>query len=165
LILDFIEKGYRNNTYWESFATQMANLHQQTNDTFGFMENNYIGSLPQLNTPQTDWITFFVEQRLMVQAAIAFNKGLIDRWLINKLEVLSLKLPSYIEHVKPALLRYIMVVVKWKLLLQKCLAEWMIVFTTPILSNIHLRRATNLGLIFIIYTLYSFILIYSDKVI
>lgn len=104
LILDFIEKGYRHNKYWETFATQMANLHQQTNDTFGFIENNYIGSLPQLNTPQTDWITFFVEQRLMVQAAIAFNKGLIDKWLVNKLEVLSLKLPSYIEQVKPALL-------------------------------------------------------------
>lgn len=104
LVLAFIEKGYRNNTYWETFARQIAGLHQVTNATFGLVENNFIGSLPQINTPEVDWLTFFIEQRLMVQAQIALDKGLIDRWLVNKLEALAYKLPSYIDSVKPSLL-------------------------------------------------------------
>lgn len=104
LILPFIEKGYRSNGYWEKFANQLASLHSNTSEKFGFNEHNFIGSLPQVNTLTKDWITFFIEQRLMVQAAIAFNKGLIDQWLINKLEVLALKLLTYVDSVKPSLL-------------------------------------------------------------
>ena len=104
LVLDFIERGYRNKTYWEDFATQIAKLHKQTNTHFGLNQDNYIGSLPQVNTQETDWLKFFIEHRLLVQAQIAFDKGLVDRWLISKLEVLAIKLPNYIGTVKPSLL-------------------------------------------------------------
>ena len=105
LLLEWIEKGYRKQDYWYNFAENLAKLHAVSDENFGYETHNYIGTFPQLNTPTDDWITFFIEQRLKPQIAIAFNKQLIDKWLVNKFEVLFIKLSSILpKNIKPSLL-------------------------------------------------------------
>jgi fructosamine-3-kinase len=46
----------------------LARLHRTTASTFGWAEDNWIGSLPQANDQEADLATFFGEQRLRSQA-------------------------------------------------------------------------------------------------
>ena len=57
--------------HWQQFGRFLARLHSTTQDHFGLDSNNYIRSLPQVNTPERDWPTFFLRHRLepLVKAA------------------------------------------------------------------------------------------------
>ena len=81
LLLEYLPGQYRVKDYWETFAAELASLHladpeciakaSYTKGTFGFCENNYIGSTPQINTPHNTWIGFFRECRLEPQFRFA----------------------------------------------------------------------------------------------
>ncbi len=43
----------------EDFAFALASLHKNQQSTFGFPQDNYIGSTRQINTSSTEWLTFF----------------------------------------------------------------------------------------------------------
>lgn len=49
---------------WRCFGEQLALLHFHSAAQFGFKENNYFATLPQTNTWQNDWCSFYAEQRL-----------------------------------------------------------------------------------------------------
>src|SRR2546423_5041979 len=55
LLLEWIETGLKTEEFWKRFGEQLAFLHQSTwsdgQTGFGFEEDNYMGSLPQLNKP------------------------------------------------------------------------------------------------------------------
>ena len=53
LAMEYKPSGQDDQNFWVLFGQQLANLHQNTQKTFGFMEDNYIGSLPQYNAPST----------------------------------------------------------------------------------------------------------------
>lgn len=61
----------------KDLALELSKLHQKKAERFGYPQNNYMGVLPQINTQQTDWPTFYFENRLEVQIAIAKNR---NRW-------------------------------------------------------------------------------------
>lgn len=73
LLMEFIEHGGQVRNYWETFAHQLAAMHQaDTSDfvpdgTYGFAKNNYIGARHQSNTAHESWITFFRDCRLKPQ--------------------------------------------------------------------------------------------------
>lgn len=76
LLLEFIEEGRRGNKFWELFGNQLAVLHKFTEDKFGFFENNFIGSTPQINLPQNqNWKNFYWENRILYQIKLAERNG------------------------------------------------------------------------------------------
>lgn len=77
LLMEFIESGHRAADYWETFAHQLAALHQASTadlvpgGSYGFAQDNYIGARQQVNTPHDHWISFFRDCRLAPQFADA----------------------------------------------------------------------------------------------
>jgi len=54
---------------------QLAFQHRSGAATFGWKRDNTIGSTPQHNTPTTDWVAFFRDQRLRIQLDLALANG------------------------------------------------------------------------------------------
>lgn len=73
LVLEFISlTGEANLT---EFAQQFAAMHKVTQPQFGWHRNNTIGSTPQINTWQNDWLEFWRTQRLGFQLERAARNG------------------------------------------------------------------------------------------
>lgn len=75
LVLEYLEIGGGNARSDEILGRQLAALHRYTNEKFGWTRDNTIGSTPQINTPETDWVTFYGEQRLRFQLELANENG------------------------------------------------------------------------------------------
>ena len=77
MLLEFIKEKRRISNYWETFAHQLAAMHQAPIENFvpagsyGFMENNYIGASPQINSAHQSWTSFFRDCRLEPQLKAA----------------------------------------------------------------------------------------------
>lgn len=73
LLMEWIESGHRFADYWETFARQLAAMHQASTadlvpgGKYGFAHDNFIGAGRQVNTPQDHWISFFRDCRLTPQ--------------------------------------------------------------------------------------------------
>jgi fructosamine-3-kinase len=65
LFLEWLEKGAIQKNTWENFGIDLAKMHEQPQEYFGLHEDNFIGSLQQINTPFDDWNIFFAECRIM----------------------------------------------------------------------------------------------------
>lgn len=104
LILDYIDPGQPNRNYWETLGQSLAVLHSHTQPTFGLSFSNYIGSLPQQNTPTPNGVDFFFEHRLLPQAGMAFYKGLLSKPAYDALFRLRNRLPDLLPNERPALL-------------------------------------------------------------
>lgn len=103
LLAQYMEEGRATAAGWEQLGRGLAQLHQTTNDRFGFYEDNYMGSLPQYNQWHSTWPGFFIEQRLKVQVLLAVDKGLLETDLQNAFDRLYNKLPELIPNEPPAL--------------------------------------------------------------
>ncbi|MBE0411853.1 MAG: fructosamine kinase family protein [Anaerolineales bacterium] len=101
LLLEDLSPANRRNDFWEVFGFQMAVLHNQTNDHFGFYHDNYIGSTPQPNPWTSDGFLFFMEYRLKYQAQLALKRGLLNKEEVGRVESLGRKLPEIIP-IQPA---------------------------------------------------------------
>lgn len=93
IILESVQGKKRIDNFFEDFGRKFANLHKFKSDKFGFYEDNYIGSNPQINKSeneeQKNWIEFYLKKRILSQYYLAEKKGLADytlRELIKKLE-------------------------------------------------------------------------------
>jgi len=84
LLLEWINEGERTENFWKKFGEQLAALHQISNDYFGLIEDNYMGSVPQSNQQTDSWIDFFIQQRL---------QPLINKCLSQKLLLPNHQLP------------------------------------------------------------------------
>lgn len=54
---------------------QLATLHRTTGTHYGWPNYNYIGAMPQINTPTDDWCGFWREHRLGHQLTLAATNG------------------------------------------------------------------------------------------
>ncbi|MDX2195780.1 MAG: fructosamine kinase family protein [Cytophagales bacterium] len=104
IILENIDTGRPSKNYWQNFGANLAKLHKITTQKYGFHENNYIGSLPQYNSWEQDWTTFFIEYRLKKQIEAAKNNKIIGIDVMEKFEKLYSKLPEIITTEPPSLL-------------------------------------------------------------
>jgi protein-ribulosamine 3-kinase len=79
---------------------QLAALHSNHSDQFGFVQNNFIGITLQQNSWSDDWVGFWHEQRLKFQLRLASEKGYSDQ-----LDDLGMKLldalPAYFDDYSP----------------------------------------------------------------
>jgi len=104
LVLEWITEGPRTTNFWQNFGRQMAQLHQHTRKTLGLEQDNYMGALHQSNTPSTDWVDFFIHQRLEPQITLASGKGLLDTSAIRQFQRLYTSLGNIFSPEPPALL-------------------------------------------------------------
>jgi protein-ribulosamine 3-kinase len=104
LLLAFIEPQNQLPSFWENFGSSLAKQHKVSSENFGLFDDNYIGSLHQHNTPNQDWVEFFITQRLEKQIKLAKNKGVINNDIIKKFENLYKYLPEFFPTEPPSLL-------------------------------------------------------------
>ena len=79
----------------------LAKLHAHSADQFGLDHDNFIGSLPQSNTPHPTWADFYGHQRLGAQLKRARDQGLATKPLIQAVEALIMKLPERVGDEEP----------------------------------------------------------------
>jgi len=58
-----------------TLGRQLAAMHKITAPQFGWTRPNTIGATPQHNKPTSDWLTFWREQRMQPQLALAQKNG------------------------------------------------------------------------------------------
>ncbi|HEY9199414.1 MAG TPA: fructosamine kinase family protein [Gammaproteobacteria bacterium] len=73
LVLEYLDFGRGGNG--AVLGEQLAAMHRVTHAEFGWQRDNTIGSTPQINTPDADWISFFRERRLGFQLELAQRNG------------------------------------------------------------------------------------------
>ncbi|MBI5370956.1 MAG: fructosamine kinase family protein [Sphingobacteriales bacterium] len=79
LLLEWIEKGHPGKDFWENFGRNLARLHLQPQNYFGWITDNYAGRLKQCNKRHDTWDEFYTECRIMPLVEILFNKNLFNR--------------------------------------------------------------------------------------
>jgi fructosamine-3-kinase len=104
LILEWLEAGAAGKTSWELFGRGLANLHRRESSFFGWEEDNYIGSLPQVNTPARRWSVFYAEHRIMPLVKKLFDNGSFDQANISSAERLCSQLEKIFPEEPPALI-------------------------------------------------------------
>ena len=75
LLLEFKKERSQKGHFWSSFATQLAELHKNSRDSFGFDRDNYIGSLPQQNNSRKTASDFYIFERIEPQFTMASKRG------------------------------------------------------------------------------------------
>ena len=81
-------------------AQQLAAMHKQSDENFGWSQQNTIGSTPQINMQSDKWIEFWREQRLGYQLNLAKQNG-ANASLIVKGETLIKELDSFFVDYEP----------------------------------------------------------------
>ena len=105
LLMEYLEKGAESKNNWQQLATGLAQLHQTTQNHFGLNYNNYIGSLPQNNTPTNSWAEFYAQYRILQQIQQAFDQHKCTVTDIRLSEQFCTKLPDLIPEEPPAILQ------------------------------------------------------------
>ncbi|HEX8834103.1 MAG TPA: fructosamine kinase family protein [Abditibacteriaceae bacterium] len=81
LVLEWIEPKivWDKAAFARSFAHGLAALHRTValDGQYGWSEDNYLGALPQQNSPRGSWPEFYRDCRLMPQIEMARGKGLL----------------------------------------------------------------------------------------
>jgi fructosamine-3-kinase len=75
LALRFLDLGRLGGASGMALGRQLAALHRQRGEHFGWRRDNFIGATPQSNTPHVSWPHFFARQRLLPQLELASRKG------------------------------------------------------------------------------------------
>ncbi|WP_127844609.1 fructosamine kinase family protein [Psychroflexus aestuariivivens] len=75
LLLEFIESGQKNSSFYKDFGETLAEMHQVSSEEFGLQDNNYIGELPQYNVSKSSASEFYLSQRLEPQFKMAKQRG------------------------------------------------------------------------------------------
>ncbi len=94
LVLEYLDIGQHAGTD-ELLGRQLAAMHRTTQARFGWRRNNTIGSTPQINTEEQDWMVFYREHRLNFQLKLAGGN------LLRRGERLLEKLPMFFASYRP----------------------------------------------------------------
>ena len=104
LLMGDLAPELKSDDFWPIFGRKLAHLHLHTHKKFGFTHDNYIGSTPQPNKWTQNGFTFFAEQRLLFQAHLAVEQGLIARREVAQVKHLITFLPELIPQQPASLL-------------------------------------------------------------
>lgn len=104
IAMEYIPLGGRGARSAALAGERLAAMHQTTRTCFGWHRDNTIGSTPQPNQPDPDWIGFWRRQRLAFQLDLAARNGHRGR-LAERGALLLERLPALLDHApKPSLL-------------------------------------------------------------
>ena len=73
IVMEYIELGGSPNA--ERLALALAGMHSSIEEHFGFHIDNTIGSTPQRNTPNRNWVEFWQRHRLGFLLELATERG------------------------------------------------------------------------------------------
>jgi len=104
LVLECIRSARQANQFWENFGNALAEMHRNSSDYFGLNHDNYIGRLPQTNTPTDNWIDFFIRYRLEAQLLLAIESNLVTADFIKTYRRFYDLLQQILPTEKPSLL-------------------------------------------------------------
>ena len=101
LALEMLRPGRRRRDYEEILGRGLAALHRAGAPGFGLDHDNFIGSLPQENTPCPTWAGFYAERRLLPQLRRAVDQGRAPATWIHDLDRLAGKLDALVGPAEP----------------------------------------------------------------
>jgi fructosamine-3-kinase len=104
LLLEYLPQHREDSRYWAALGLKLAELHRVKNANFGLEYDNFIGSLPQYNQQHASGVSFFIHQRLMPTAGMAYYNELFTLDEYRLFEVFYAKLPELIPEEAPSLL-------------------------------------------------------------
>ena len=104
LILEYLESKRPSESEMAKFGEQLAHLHQQPASHFGWDSDNFIGSLPQSNSKNADWVSFYVTQRLLPQMEMAAEQAMLSDKEVPSVEKMKEVLSDLFSDLKPSLL-------------------------------------------------------------
>lgn len=99
LVLEYIPLGGSGTDVMERFGRELAAMHRTTQSRYGWHRDNTIGSTAQINTQESDWLTFWREHRLRFQLELAARKG--GGRLLRQGERLLEVLPAFFSGYQP----------------------------------------------------------------
>lgn len=101
ILLEAIEQSNKRKDFSEDFGRRFAQLHKYTSKEYGFYEDNYIGSTPQINialsNEKNDWAKFYFSKRLEFQFRLAEKNGFINDEFRKSFSKLENKIESIIK--------------------------------------------------------------------
>lgn len=101
LLTEFIAQDKRSKNFFEDFGRSFAQMHKFKGSTFGFYENNYIGSNPQINIPdlteENNWAEFYFNKRILYQYKLAERNGYATEELKNGIAKLEKRIDLILE--------------------------------------------------------------------
>lgn len=104
ILLEAIEQSNKRKDFSEDFGRRFAQLHKYTSKEYGFYEDNYIGSTPQINialsNEKKDWAKFYFSKRLEFQFRLAEKNGFINDEFRKSFSKLENKIESIIKPAK-----------------------------------------------------------------
>lgn len=107
LVLAWIESGTRtfDDDVQRAAGHAIADLHARpVGDTFGYAHDTVMGSVPQPNAVDTDWVTFFRDRRLLYMAGLADEAGELPSSFRRRIDTLAGRLGEWIDPaVRPSL--------------------------------------------------------------
>jgi fructosamine-3-kinase len=101
LVLEWIETGGGRARTMEEFGAGLAALHRCTGEQHGLDHNNFIGRLPQPNTPAARWTDFYRDQRIGAQMHVARQLGRLPARREMLLTRLMDRLPDLLDDAIP----------------------------------------------------------------
>ncbi len=110
ILIEFISPGNRSRNFFEDFGHKFAEMHKYLGNTFGFYENNFIGSNIQENVADDDekenWTKFYFNNRILFQLKLAEKNGFATKELASKINLLEDKIEKILNgsKEKPSLL-------------------------------------------------------------
>lgn len=104
LLLEWVENGVRDADCWERLGQGLARLHRNSQGLFGLDRDNYIRRLIQRNTPERDWASFYIHQRLEPQLKLARDRRRVEAGMAFRFERLFHRLDHLFPSEPPALL-------------------------------------------------------------
>ena len=110
ILLELINSSGKTKNFSEDFGRKFAQLHKFNNENYGFYEDNFIGSNPQINIPKKNenknWIQFYFNKRILYQYHLSEKSGNSTAELKNAISLLENKIDSIVTDngEKPSLL-------------------------------------------------------------
>ena len=78
LLMNYIKSKSADANDYKMLGTQLAKLHLNHKDKFGFPSDNFIGSLPQSNILHSHWAEFYWHERIAPQLKLAKQNNLLN---------------------------------------------------------------------------------------
>jgi fructosamine-3-kinase len=81
LVLKFLGQASRCGDFQGRLGRELARMHRITSGQFGFYEDNFIGSNPQINNYKDSWLEFYLENRLDFQVELTGDREVADAYI------------------------------------------------------------------------------------
>ena len=101
LALELIEAGSRANDFAQQLGRGLALLHRRGAPGFGWQEDNFIGTLPQVNTARPSWPEFYATCRLEPQLRRAVDSGRASASMVRDMQTLLIRIDGLVGPPEP----------------------------------------------------------------